>query len=66
MRWLAEKIDKQIIVARENADHGIAERRYVSNVSKAHELDADKLAVVVDPFTALSLQLQEAFGLRRE
>jgi len=34
--------------------------------SKAHELDVDKLAAVSDPFTALSLRLQEAFGLRRE
>ena len=41
LRWLAEKIDKQNIVARENASYGIAERRYVSNVSKAHELDAE-------------------------
>ena len=66
LRWLAEKIDKQNIVARENSAYGIAERRYVSNVSKAHELDTDKLAAVSDPFTALSLRLQEAFGLRRE
>lgn len=66
LRWLAEKIDKQNIVARENADYGIAERRYVTNVSKAHALDADKLAAITDPFTALSLRLQEAFGLRRE
>lgn len=66
LRWLAEKIDKQNIVARENAAYGIAERRYVTNTSKAHELDADKLAAVSDPYTALSLRLQEAFGLRRE
>lgn len=66
LRWLAEKIDKQNIGARENADYGIAERRYVTNVSKAHALDADKLAAIADPFTALSLRLQEAFGLRRE
>ena len=66
LRWLAEKIDKQNIVARENADYGIAERRYVTNVSKAHALNADKLAAITDPFTALSLRLQEAFGLRRE
>jgi integrase len=66
LRWLAEKIDKQNIVARENADYGIAERRYVTNVSKAHTLDADKLAAITDPFSALSLRLQEAFGLRRE
>jgi len=66
LRWLAEKIDKQNIVARDNAAYGIAERRYVTNVSKAHTLDADKLAAVSDPNTALSLRLQEAFGLRRE
>ena len=66
LRWLAEKIDKQNIVARENSAYGIVERRYVSNVSKTHELDAEKLAAVSDPFTALSLRLQEAFGLRRE
>jgi site-specific recombinase XerC len=66
LRWLAEKIDKQNIVARDNAAYGIADRRYVTNVSKAHELDADKLVAVSDPYTALSLRLQEAFGLRRE
>ena len=38
----------------------------MTNVSEAHELDADKLAAVSDPYTALSLRLQEAFGLRRE
>ena len=66
LRWLAEKINKQNIVARDNAAYGIAERHRVTNVSKAHELDADKLAAVSDPYTALSLRLQEAFGLRRE
>ncbi len=66
LRWLAEKIDKQNIVARENSAYGIAERRYVTSVSKALELDADKLAAVSEPYTALSLRLQEAFGLRRE
>ena len=60
LRWLAEKIDKQNIVARDNAAYGIAERQHVTNVSKAHPLDADKLAAVYDPYTALSLRLQEA------
>ena len=66
LRWLAEKIAKQNIVARDNAAYGIAERRHVTNASKAHELDADKLAAVSDPYTVLSLRFQEAFGLRRE
>jgi len=66
LRWLAEKIDKQNIVARDNAAYGIAERVHVTNVSKAKVLDADKLAHVSDPYTAMSLRLEAAFGLRRE
>jgi len=66
LRWVAEKIGKENIVARDNAAYGIANRQFVTNESKAKELDAAKLAKVTDPYTALSLQLQEAFGLRRE
>lgn len=66
LRWLAEKIDKQNIVARDNAAYGIADRRHVTNESKATMLYGDKLAKVADPYTAMSLRLQEAFGLRRE
>lgn len=66
LRWLAEKIGKDNIVARTNAAYGIADRQFVTNESKAKELDAAKLAKVTDPYTALSLQLQATFGLRRE
>jgi integrase len=66
LRWLAEKIDKQNIVARDNSTYGIADRKHVTNVSKASALDDAKLAKVSDAYTALSLRLQEAFGLRRE
>jgi hypothetical protein len=66
LRWVAEKIGKENIVARENAAYGIANRQFVTNESKAKALDAAKLGKVTDPYTAMSLQLQEAFGLRRE
>jgi integrase len=66
LRWVAEKIGKENIVARENAAYGIADRKFVTNESKAKALDAGKLAKVSDAFTAMSLRLQEAFGLRRE
>jgi integrase len=66
LRWLAEKIGKQNIVARENAAYGIADRRHVTNESKAQLLEIARLDVVTDPYTVLSLRLQEAFGLRRE
>ncbi len=66
LRWLAEKIGKQNIVARSNDFYGIADRVYVTNVSKARELTSEQLNKITDPYCAMSLQLQAAFGLRRE
>ena len=39
LRWLAQKIGKENIVARSNAAYGIADRVYVTNVYKAKDLD---------------------------
>lgn len=66
LRWWAEKVGKQNVIASSNDAYGIAHRVHVTNVSKAKVLDADKLAHVSDPYTAMSLRLQAAFGLRRE
>jgi site-specific recombinase XerC len=66
LRWVAEKLGKENIVARDNAAYGIADRKFVTNESKAKALDTGKLARVTDACTAMSLQLQEAFGRRRE
>ena len=66
LRWWAEKIGKQNVVARDNDHYGIGRRQYVTNISKARELTAGDLAKVSDPYTRMSLQLQAAFGLRRE
>ena len=66
LRWVAEKIGKENIIARDNAAYGIANRQFVTNESKAKALDTAKLAKVTDAYTAMSLRLQEAFGLRRE
>ena len=49
-----------------NAAHGIGERCYVTNDDKSAVLDPEKLARVKDPHVAMALQLQAAFGLRRE
>jgi hypothetical protein len=66
LRWWAEKIGKANLVAKSNDVYGIADRRYVTNVSKARELTTGDLAKVTDPYTQMSLRLQAAFGLRRE
>ena len=66
LRWWAEKIGKQNVIARSNEAYGIAERVFVTNVSKAKALEGEQLALVTDAYTALSLRLEAAFGLRRE
>lgn len=65
LRWWAEKISKAGILPADNAQLGVAERRYVTNISKARELGTG-LEQVTDPYVRMSLQLQAAFGLRRE
>jgi integrase len=66
LRWWAEKVGKKSVIACSNAEYGIDKRVFVTNVSKAKVLEAGMLARVTDPYTRMSLQLQAAFGLRRE
>ncbi len=65
LRWWAEKIGKSGILPADNMQLGVAKRRYVTNVSKARELGTG-LEQVTDAHVRMSLQLQAAFGLRRE
>jgi hypothetical protein len=77
LRWWAEKIGKRRVVAKDNDHYGIEHRVYVTNETKARELDHarldptwrspdGKLEGVSDTHVAMSLRLQQAFGLRRE
>ncbi|WP_454455225.1 integrase domain-containing protein [Thauera phenylacetica] len=65
LRWWAEKIGKSGVLPADNTRLGVAERRYVTNVSKARELGSG-LDLVTDAHVRMSLQLQAVFGLRRE
>ena len=65
LRWWAEKIGKPDIIAARNQHYGIAERQHAGG-SKAQILTDQALASVTDPGIRLSLELQQAFGLRRE
>ena len=65
LRWWAEKIGKSGILPADNTQLGVAERRYVTNISKAQELGTG-LEQVTDAHVRMSLQLQAALGLRRE
>jgi len=66
LRWLAEKIGKQNIVERTNAAYGIPDRVYVTNRSKAKQLQDEQLSRIRDPFTVMALRLEASLGLRRE
>ena len=66
LRWWAQKIRKQNVVAKDNRAYGIGSRTFVTNKSKSQKLDRYKLTKISDPRTSLSLRLQAAFGLRRE
>ena len=66
IRWRSVKINKQNIVARSNEHYGIPDRRFVTNESKAKDLTNNQLNKVKDVHVRMSLELQQAFGLRRE
>jgi len=66
LRWWAQKVERQNVVARHNDHYGIPSRVFVTNVSKAMSLVDANLDRVRDPHVRMSLELQAAFGLRRE
>ena len=66
IRWWAQKVNKQNVVARSNEHYGIPDRRFVTNESKAKTVTGEQLEKVRDEHVRMSLELQQAFGLRRE
>lgn len=66
MRWWCEKIGKQNLVPRTNEELGIGRRQFVTNETKAVQVGDDALAKIKDERVRMSLELQRAFGLRRE
>ena len=66
LRWWAAKVDRRNVIARSNEFYGIPDRQFVSNDSKAVAVDDNALSNVKDDHVRMSLELQRAFGLRRE
>jgi len=66
IRWWAHKVNKQNVVARSNEHYGIPDRRFITNESKAKSVTRSQLDKVRDEYVRMSLELQQAFGLRRE
>ena len=66
VRWLCEKINKPGLIPADNEALKVERRQYVANKDKSIELTDEKLAKISDADVKLSLQLQQAFGLRKE
>lgn len=67
LRWWCEKVGRESIIPRDNALLGIADRVFVDNDNnRAKALNEQKLETIKDPYVKMSLELQQAFGLRRE
>lgn len=66
LRWWSQKVNKQNVVARTNEHYGIPDRRFIANESKAKTVTQTQLDKVRDEHVRMSLELQQAFGLRRE
>ena len=65
-RWWARKVNRQNVVARSNDHYGIPNRIFVTGSSKAKSVSTMQLEKVRDQHVRMSLELQQAFGLRRE
>lgn len=65
LRWWASAVRKTSIMLPTNEAYGIGQRQRF-NGDRSNKLDRDKLARVSDPLVRYALQLQAAFGLRRE
>ena len=66
IRWWSQKVDKQNVVARSNEHYGIPDRHFIANESKAKTVTDSDLDKIRDEHVRMSLELQQAFGLRRE
>ena len=66
LRWWAEKVGRETAIAADNGPYGIADRQYVGTESKARQVSADALDRIGDAHVRMSVDLQQAFGLRRE
>ena len=66
LRWWARKVEKPAIIAKDNSKYGIDDRKYVTNKTKAFNLTTEKLLQIKDDRIRASVELQRAFGLRRE
>jgi integrase len=65
LRWWTEAVDKKSIMARDNETYGVS-KPAPSGKARAYNLAPEQLQFIPCPRVQASLELQAAFGLRRE
>lgn len=69
IRWAAERVGKPDIVRPTNSEYGIENRVHVSvekTEARISGFQSGQLDKIRDPYTRFSIELEAAFGLRRE
>lgn len=66
LRWVGEKINKPNLCPQNNDAAGIGRRSFIGTETKAQKLSNEQLANIGHDRLKVSLELQQAFGLRRE
>lgn len=66
IRWWAKKVGRAHLLGSNNAELGMMGASRKVTQSKAWTITPDQLQRVSDPYIRLSIQMQQAFGLRRE
>ena len=56
LRWWAEKVGRQNVIARTIDHYGIPERQFVTNISKAQNVNNEALSKVCDNHVRMSLE----------
>lgn len=65
LRWVAEKINRPHIIAKDNSYYGIEDRSFVGK-NKALDFTQEAINAITDKHIQASAMMQKAFGLRRE
>jgi site-specific recombinase XerD len=66
LRWVGEKINKPNLCPKNNDAAEIGRRSFIGKETKGQKLNNDQLANIGHERLKVSLELQQAFGLRRE
>lgn len=66
LRWALKHVGRESVMLRDNDAYLVPRRSFVATESKGEPLNYDKLALIEDHYTQMSLRLMSELGIRRE